>query len=305
MDHVKITRALLSVSDKTGLVVLGHALARHGVELLSTGGTAAALREAGLTVIDVADHTGFPEMMDGRVKTLHPKVHGGLLALRGDPGHAASMAEHDIAPIDLLVVNLYPFAATVARGAARDEVIENIDIGGPAMIRSAAKNHDFVVRSDRAQATMPALTPQARYGRRRGDRLANCAAPWLPTAFAAYRLLTMPTIAAWFARHRSGAGVPAGEDHLATRREVSRTLRYGENPHQQRGVLCRQIQTATRGIASAPRSMVQGKPLSASTTYNDADAAQSSWSSEFKDGPPTVAIIKHANPCGVASGATI
>src|ERR671916_1688038 len=144
MDKVKIGRALLSVSDKSGLAELGRALARHGVELISTGGTARALRDAGLEVKDVSDLTGFPEMMDGRVKTLHPKVHGGLLAVRDDPEHLAAMAEHGIAAIDLVVVNLYPFAQTVARGAGRDEIIENIDIGGPSMVRSAAKNHAFV-----------------------------------------------------------------------------------------------------------------------------------------------------------------
>ena len=141
MNNVTIKRALLSVSDKTGLADLGRALAAHGVELVSTGGTAAALREAGLAVQDISELTGFPEMMDGRVKTLHPKVHGGLLAVRDDPAHAAAMAEHAIGAIDLVVVNLYPFAATVAKGAERDEVIENIDIGGPSMVRSAAKNH--------------------------------------------------------------------------------------------------------------------------------------------------------------------
>src|SRR3954462_7006204 len=144
MDRVRITRALLSVSDKTGLAELGRALARHGVELVSTGGTAKALRDAGLTVRDIADLTGFPEMLDGRVKTLHPKVHGGLLAVRDHPVHQTAAAPHDIAPIDLVVVNLYPFAETVARGAGRDEIIENIDIGGPSMVRSAAKNHAHV-----------------------------------------------------------------------------------------------------------------------------------------------------------------
>ncbi|HEV2866203.1 MAG TPA: bifunctional phosphoribosylaminoimidazolecarboxamide formyltransferase/IMP cyclohydrolase, partial [Allosphingosinicella sp.] len=144
MTDAKVTRALLSVSDKAGLAELGGALARHGVELVSTGGTAKALREAGLAVRDVAELTGFPEMMDGRVKTLHPMVHGGLLAVRDDPEHKAAMAEHGIGVIDLVVVNLYPFAQTVARGASRDQVIENIDIGGPSMVRSAAKNHAFV-----------------------------------------------------------------------------------------------------------------------------------------------------------------
>ena len=144
MDTITPTRALLSVSDKTGLVELGTALARHGVELVSTGGTAAALRAAGLVVRDVAELTGFPEMMDGRVKTLHPAVHGGLLARRDLAAHVDAMTAHGIAPIDIVVIDLYPFAATVARGGSRDDIIENIDIGGPAMIRSAAKNHDFV-----------------------------------------------------------------------------------------------------------------------------------------------------------------
>src|SRR5579871_2057600 len=144
MTEVPIRRALLSVSDKTGLVTLGEALAGRGVELVSTGGTAKALRDAGLTVKDVSELTGFPEMMDGRVKTLHPKVHGGLLAVRDDPAHAASMAEHEIGAIDLVIVNLYPFEATVAKGADRETVIENIDIGGPSMVRSAAKNHRYV-----------------------------------------------------------------------------------------------------------------------------------------------------------------
>ena len=144
MSEVVIRRALLSVSDKTGLAELGHALAARGVELVSTGGTAKALREAGLSVRDVSDLTGFPEMMDGRVKTLHPMVHGGLLAVRDDPAHAAAMAEHAIGAIDLVVVNLYPFEATVAKGADRDTIIENIDIGGPSMVRSAAKNHAYV-----------------------------------------------------------------------------------------------------------------------------------------------------------------
>jgi phosphoribosylaminoimidazolecarboxamide formyltransferase/IMP cyclohydrolase len=144
MDQVSIKRALLSVSDKTGIVELGQALAAQGVELVSTGGTAKALRDAGLTVRDISDLTGFPEMMDGRVKTLHPKVHGGLLAVRDNAEHVASMEEHEIGAIDLVVVNLYPFAQTVARGAGREEIIENIDIGGPSMVRSAAKNHDSV-----------------------------------------------------------------------------------------------------------------------------------------------------------------
>jgi phosphoribosylaminoimidazolecarboxamide formyltransferase/IMP cyclohydrolase len=142
--NVVLKRALLSVSDKTGLVELGQALAARGVDLVSTGGTAKALRDAGLAVRDISDLTGFPEMMDGRVKTLHPMVHGGLLAVRDNADHAKAMADHEIGAIDLVVVNLYPFEATVAKGASRDEIIENIDIGGPSMVRSAAKNHHYV-----------------------------------------------------------------------------------------------------------------------------------------------------------------
>ncbi|MFV0299625.1 MAG: bifunctional phosphoribosylaminoimidazolecarboxamide formyltransferase/IMP cyclohydrolase, partial [Paracoccus sp. (in: a-proteobacteria)] len=140
-DLIPLRRALISVSDKTGLIEFARRLDARGIEILSTGGTAKALRDAGLTVVDVADVTGFPEMMDGRVKTLHPKVHGGLLALRGHPEHEAALLAHDIAPIDLLIVNLYPFEATIAAGKGYDDCIENIDIGGPAMIRAAAKNH--------------------------------------------------------------------------------------------------------------------------------------------------------------------
>src|SRR4051794_20078343 len=189
MSDVKIARALLSVSDKTGLVELGRALARHGVELVSTGGTAKALRDAGLEVCDVADLTGFPEMMDGRVKTLHPAVHGGLLAVRDDPAHAAAAAEHGIGMIDLVVVNLYPFAATVAKGSARPEVIENIDIGGPSMVRSAAKNHAFV-----AIVTDPADYPLVAAGETTLDDRRRLAAK----AFAATAEYDA-TIASWFA----------------------------------------------------------------------------------------------------------
>ena len=293
MEQVKITRALMSVSDKTGLVELGRALARHNVELLSTGGTAAALRAAGLSVTDVADHTGFPEMMDGRVKTLHPKVHGGLLALRGDPGHAASMAEHDIAPIDCLVVNLYPFAATVARGAARDEVIENIDIGGPAMIRSAAKNHAHV-----AVVTDPADYAEliAQLDTEHGATTQALRRKLASTAFAATAAYDA-TIAGWF----DTVDQPqlfAPVRVMATR--LSSELRYGENPHQ-RAALYLPNRPAARGIGQAEQA--QGKELSYNN-YNDADAALE-LIAEFRDGPPTVVIVKHANPCGVASAATL
>ena len=166
MSEVVIRRALLSVSDKSGLVDLGKVLASRGVELVSTGGTAKALRDAGLAVMDISELTGFPEMMDGRVKTLHPKVHGGLLAVRDDPEHSKAMAEHEIGAIDLVVVNLYPFQATVAKGAGRDEVIENIDIGGPSMVRSSAKNHAYV-----AIVTDPADYPGLIQSLRRDRRL--------------------------------------------------------------------------------------------------------------------------------------
>jgi len=293
LDQVKLTRALLSVSDKTGLVELGHALARHNIELLSTGGTATALRAAGLTVTDVADHTGFPEMMDGRVKTLHPKVHGGLLALRDDPGHAASMNEHDIAPIDLLVVNLYPFAATVARRAVRDEVIENIDIGGPAMIRSAAKNHAHVAvvtdPGDYAELTAQLDADEGKTTLALRRKLAA-------TAFAATAAYDA-TIAGWFDTVDQPQLFPAVRV-MATRR--SSLLRYGENPHQL-AALYLPMRPAARGIGQAEQ--VQGKELSYNN-YADADAALE-LVAEFRDGPPTVVIVKHANPCGVASAATL
>ena len=166
-DLVPVTRALISLSDKSGLEELAAGLQRHGIELVSTGGTASKLRETGATVRDISDLTGFPEMMDGRVKTLHPKVHGGLLAVRDNAEHAAAMADHGIAPIDLVIVNLYPFEATVARGASRDEIIENIDIGGPSMVRSAAKNHAFVtIITDPADyAELRAPAPRRSSGR--------------------------------------------------------------------------------------------------------------------------------------------
>ena len=293
MTAIKITRALLSVSDKTGLTELARALARHGIELVSTGGTARALRDAGLAVRDVAELTGFPEMMDGRVKTLHPMVHGGLLAVRDDPAHAAAMAEHAIGAIDLVVVNLYPFAQTVANGAARDEVIENIDIGGPSMVRSAAKNHAFVaIVTD--PADYPALIAEldATDG---GTTLATrraCAAK----AFAATAAYDS-AIAAWFARVDQQQRFPATRT-MASR--LAATLRYGENPHQS-AALYLPLGPAAAGIAQAVQ--VQGKELSYNN-YNDADAALE-LVSEFRDGPPTVVIVKHANPCGVASAETL
>ena len=288
-DQVTIKRALLSVSDKSGLVELGQALAARGVELVSTGGTAKALRDAGLTVLDVSDITGFPEMMDGRVKTLHPMVHGGLLAVRDDPEHAKAMSDHGIGAIDLVVVNLYPFAQTVAKGAGRDEVIENIDIGGPSMVRSAAKNHAYVaIVTDPADyADIIAAGGVTTLEQRK--RLAAKAF----AATATYDAM----ISSWFAHADQGLFFP---ETLSVPVRKAAGLRYGENPHQQ-AALYVPIGPGGHGIAQA--TQIQGKELSYNN-YNDADAALE-LVSEFRDGPPTVVIVKHANPCGVATGDTL
>ena len=286
MDQVTIKRALLSVSDKAGIIELGQALAGQGVELVSTGGTAKALRDAGLDVRDISDLTGFPEMMDGRVKTLHPKVHGGLLAVRDNVEHVASMEEHAIGAIDLVVVNLYPFAQTVARGAGREEIIENIDIGGPSMVRSAAKNHESV-----AILTDPADYPLVFGGSTTLDQRRKFAAKAY-AATAAYDA----AIASWFAFADQGEGFPATLPVALTK---GPELRYGENPHQSAALYL--PQTGARGIAQAEQ--LQGKALSYNN-YNDADAALE-LVSEFKDGPPTVVIVKHANPCGVATAGSL
>lgn len=287
MTTIKIKRALLSVSDKTGLVELGTALAAQGVELVSTGGTAKALRDAGLAVRDVSDLTGFPEMMDGRVKTLHPKVHGGLLAVRDNPEHVAAMATHDIGAIDLVVVNLYPFAQTVTRGADRNEVIENIDIGGPSMVRSAAKNHAHV-----AIVTDPHDYADVACGETTLAQRKRFAAK-------AYALTAQydATIAAWFAFVDQGEVFP---QNASIPLRLEQELRYGENPHQ-RAALYVPAGPATKGIAQAEQ--VQGKALSYNN-YNDADAALELLA-EFADAEPTIVIVKHANPCGVATAATL
>jgi len=304
LSNVTIKRALLSVSDKSGLAELGQALSARGVELVSTGGTAKALRDAGLTVKDVSDLTGFPEMMDGRVKTLHPVVHGGLLAVRDNPEHAAAMEQHGIGAIDLVVVNLYPFEATVAKGAAREEVIENIDIGGPSMVRSAAKNHQFVT----------IVTDPADYDAVVAELGANDGATTLAlrtrmaakayAATAAYDA----AIANWFAwgdAFTNPLGTEAMEATAFPKTmpiafKLVDTLRYGENPHQDAALYVGQA-AGSVGVAGAQQ--VQGKALS----YNnlaDADAALE-LVAEFAGGPPTVVIVKHANPCGVATGETL
>lgn len=293
MTDVTIKRALLSVSDKSGLIELGQALGKHGVELVSTGGTAKALREAGLEVKDISDLTGFPEMMDGRVKTLHPKVHGGLLAVRNNPEHVASMNEHAIGAIDLVVVNLYPFAATVAKGADRDEIIENIDIGGPSMVRSAAKNHESVaIVTDPADYARLIEEMEQKGGATSYDFRRMLAAKAY-AATAAYDSM----IASWFAFADQGVMFP---ETLAVSSKLGTTLRYGENPHQS-AALYLPVGPSAKGIAQAEQ--IQGKELSYNN-YNDADAALE-LVSEFRDGPPTVVIVKHANPCGVATGETL
>lgn len=283
-------RALISVSDKTGLDTLGQFLKSKGVAILSTGGTAKALSGMGCEVTEVSDHTGSPEMMDGRVKTLHPKIHGGILGLRDADTHVAAMQEHDIAPIDLVVINLYPFEETVAAGADRATVIENIDIGGPAMIRSAAKNHRFVaVVTDPAdyQALIDEWRNQGGLSMAFREELA--AKAYARTG--AYD----SAITAWF----------AGQSHdmpkrLGVSAGPARELRYGENPHQ----VAAFYPTGDKrpGVASARQ--IQGKALSYNN-LNDTDAAYELVAEFDPAESAAVAIIKHANPCGVATGATV
>src|SRR5579862_7843228 len=281
-----IARALLSVSDKTGLVPFAQALRGLGVKLISTGGTAKALSEAGLEVEDVASVTGFPEMLDGRVKTLHPALHGGILARRDLPAHLDAIAQHNIAPIDLVVVNLYPFAATRARGAGFDDCLENIDIGGPALIRGAAKNHAAVT-----VATDPA-DYDAILGEMAGRQGATSLTLRRKLAGLAFARVAAydAAVASWFAE-LDGARFPA---ILNISGELKELLRYGENPHQFAAFY---ISGGKRpGIATA--TQLQGKELSFNN-LNDTDAAYECVA-EFAE--PAVAIIKHANPCGVAIG---
>jgi len=293
VTDIAIRRALLSVSDKEGLPQLGRALADRGVELVSTGGTARALREAGLEVRDVSDLTGFPEMMDGRVKTLHPKVHGGLLALRDNEDHVASMEEHEIGAIDLVVVNLYPFEATVAKGADRPEVIENIDIGGPSMVRSAAKNHQFVtILTD--PADYPTLIAELESGK--GGTSLDFRRKMAAKAFAATAAYDA-MISQWFAFADQQQQFP---DYLSVGGKAPTVLRYGENPHQQ-AALYTPTGPHAQGIAQAEQ--LQGKELSYNN-YNDADAALE-LCAEFAGQEPAVVIVKHANPCGVAQRGTL
>ncbi|WP_343348179.1 bifunctional phosphoribosylaminoimidazolecarboxamide formyltransferase/IMP cyclohydrolase [Sphingomicrobium sp. XHP0239] len=285
-DHQPIRRVLLSVSDKEGLGPLAAALADHGAELVSTGGTAKALRDMGHEVRDVSDLTGFPEMMDGRVKTLHPKVHGGILARRNKDDHLAAMEAHDIGPIDMVVINLYPFERTVASGADRDTIIENIDIGGPAMVRSAAKNHASVaVVTDPADYDAVAGELSGHGGLTQEFRTMLAAKAYALTA--SYDA----AIAGWFAHADLGEAYPERRTLAMTKADE---LRYGENPHQAAALYL--PQGAPDGLAAAEQ--VQGKALSYNN-LNDADAAYR-LISEFRDGDPACVIVKHANPCGVA-----
>ena len=289
-NTTKVRRALLSVSDKSGLEEFARALAEMGVELVSTGGTAAALRGAGLAARDVSDVTGFPEMLDGRVKTLHPKIHGGLLAVRGNALHEAQAASHGIGAIDLLVVNLYPFEATVANEAPYDECVENIDIGGPALIRAGAKNH----------AGVTVVVEPDDYARVLADMKAHDGATTLELrrhlaakAFARTAAYDA-AISAWFARE---LGEETPEWRAFGGRRVA-ALRYGENPHQTAAFYA--SGESRFGVATAVQH--QGKELSYNN-INDTDAAFE-LVAELGE-VPAVAIIKHANPCGVALGGTL
>lgn len=297
-NTIKIRRALISVSDKTGLVELARELAAGGVEILSTGGTASALKAASVKVTDVSEHTGFPEMMDGRLKTLHPKVHGGLLAVRGNQEHESSAAQHDIAPIDLLVVNLYPFEATLAKGGTFDECVENIDIGGPAMLRAAAKNH----------AGVTVIVDPADYDLLR-EELAKGGGG---TTFAFRKLMAARALARtaaydgaisnWLTADPDASGRTVNTFPRSYTVQLTKALdlRYGENPHQS-AAFYREI-GAPAGSVSTARQL-GGKELS----YNniaDTDAALECVKG-FDSAAPACVIVKHANPCGVAVGATL
>jgi phosphoribosylaminoimidazolecarboxamide formyltransferase/IMP cyclohydrolase len=292
MKTRKIARALLSVSDKTGLADFARALRKHGVDIVSTGGTAKLLREAGIEVIDVAEITGLPEMMDGRVKTLHPKIHGGLLAVRENETHLKALADHSIHPIDLLAANLYPFEQTIAGGADFDTAIETIDIGGPAMIRAGAKNHDGVtVVVDPADYPLVIAEMEANGGATTLALRKSLAA----RAFARTAAYDA-AIATWFA-DRLGEKAPKTRALVG---KLAETLRYGENPHQWAAF----YRTSEKRFGVASAVQAQGKELSYNN-LNDTDAAYELVAEFDPKISAAVAIIKHANPCGVAVGATL
>ncbi len=292
MTTRKIARALLSVSDKTGLVDFARNLRRHGVAIVSTGGTAKLLREAEIEVIDVAEVTGLAEMMDGRVKTLHPKIHGGLLAVRENEAHLKALADHSIHPIDLLAANLYPFEQTAASGADFDTCIETIDIGGPAMIRAGAKNHDGVaVVVDPADYELVIAEMDANGGATTLALRRTLAA----RAFARTAAYDA-AISTWFA-DRLGETTPNTRTIVG---KLAEALRYGENPHQSAAFYRNGEQRF--GVATA--AQVQGKELSYNN-LNDTDAAYELVAEFDPKAGAAVAIIKHANPCGVATGKTL
>ncbi|KPA99903.1 bifunctional phosphoribosylaminoimidazolecarboxamide formyltransferase/IMP cyclohydrolase [Ahrensia marina] len=288
-DRVEVKRALLSVSDKTGLIDFAKALVSHGIELVSTGGTRKAIADAGLPVLDISEVTGFPEIMDGRVKTLHPSVHGGLLAVRNDPDHVAAMEEHNIVGIDLVVVNLYPFEEVVARGEDEATTIENIDIGGPAMVRASAKNHGHVA----------IVTDAGDYDEVLAALNANNGATDLALrkqlALRAFRRTASydAMIANWMVGVIDDDGFGR---HDALGGTLALSMRYGENPHQNASLYL----TGDKRPGAATAKLIQGKALSYNN-INDTDAAFE-LVSEFSSDKPAVAIIKHANPCGVATG---
>ena len=284
-----VHRALLSVSDKTGLVEFARSLAARGIELISTGGTAKAIADAGLKVKDVSDLTGFPEMMDGRVKTLHPKVHGGLLAIRGNDEHAEAMKTHGIAPIDLLVVNLYPFEATVERGAPFSDCIENIDIGSPAMIRAASKNHEDVAVVVDVNDYDAVLEDLARHEGSTTLLLRRRLAAKAYARTAAYDA----AISNWFAATIQNDA----PDYRAFGGRLIQSLRYGENPHQHAAFYA--LPGRRPGVATARQ--VQGKELSYNN-INDTDAAYECIAEFDPARTAACVIVKHANPCGVAEG---
>jgi phosphoribosylaminoimidazolecarboxamide formyltransferase/IMP cyclohydrolase len=287
-----IRRALLSVSDKTGLVELARALAGFGVELVSTGGTRKALADAGLAVRDIADVTGFPEMLDGRVKTLHPLVHGGLLAVRDNPQHMATAKQHGIGLIDLVVCNLYPFEATAAKpGSTHEEVVENIDIGGPSMVRSAAKNyHDVAIVTDPAQ--YPAVLEELRA---HNGALTLATRERLAAAAFARTAAYDGAISAYFARRAGGDEWPAV---LGLRFERKLALRYGENPHQKAAFY---VEPNVRHACVGTAEQLHGKELS----YNNILDLDSAFNLVREFDTPAAVVIKHNNPCGAAAAESL
>jgi phosphoribosylaminoimidazolecarboxamide formyltransferase/IMP cyclohydrolase len=287
----QISRALLSVSDKTGLVPFAQILAQAGVELISTGGTAKALRDAGLAVKDISEHTGFPEMLDGRVKTLHPKVHGGLLYIRGNAEHEAAVNQHAIAPIDLVVVNLYPFEATVAKpNVSLHDAIENIDIGGPSMLRSAAKNHDSVtVIVDPVDYAI--VADQIKANGNTTLELRRTLAAKVYARTAAYDAAIAAHLQKAFVPEPKAVTLPQS---LTISAPLAQPLRYGENPHQA---------AALYGKFSDYFQQLHGKELSYNNILDLTAAA--ALINEFDGDAPTLAILKHTNPCGVGQATTL